>query len=570
MTLFFDGKLLVTPAVVSRVDDTAMDNPNPDVGNIVALVGRSAGGKPNTPLRFGSAAEARATLVSGELLEAALAAFDPSAETGAPSEVVAIRVNPATQSALTLQSQASVPVINLVSQEYGLRANRISVRVENASGARGVKLTTRLGDVTFGADNIYRDAFSIRYTGAEATAVIQTSNSQVVVSIPSGSPVATLDLNEYRTVQEVADRLNAIQGVVVTVLDGNGSAPALNGLDTVTAQDIKTAAYTVRADLQAAIDWFNGQGEGFVTATRAENAGSIPAPIPATFLTGGADGVITNTNWTEAFETLQSVDVQWVVPVTATADIHAMASAHVSYMSTVARSERRAVVGTALGTSDDIAKDLAKAINSDRVSLVHLGGNDLNAAGTAVLQPPYIVAAKVAGAFAGLTPGTPLTNKSLKLRGLERKLRNPTDTDHLIRAGVLCLEDTRTGYRVVQSISTWLNDSKFNRVEQSTGAALDFTARSMRQSVESIKGAKGSPLTLGQVRANLSTALDLLARPEPVGLAVLVGDVDNPPWRNLVVRLEGDAVFASVEVQPAIGVNYVAITIFAKPYSGTA
>lgn len=569
MSIFFDGRLITTPAVVSRVDDSAMDNPNGDAGNVAAFIGRAADGKPNSVLRFANAGQARSTLVGGELLDCILAAFDPSSETPAPSEIVAVRINPALQATLTLQSASSVPVINLASQSYGARANRVAVKVE-AGTLRGTKLTTKLGDVTYSADNVARDAFSIRYTGSETTAVIQTSNTSVIVSAPSGTPVATLDLNEFKTIQEVADRLNGIPNISVTVLDGSGQQPALNGLDTVTAQDIKAAAYTVRADLQAAVDWLNGQGEGFVTATRAANAGTVPGPLPFTYLAGGSDGVVTNTNWTNAFEVLQTTDVQWVGVASDAPDIHAMLSSHVGYMSTVGRSERRAVAGTPLATTDGEAITLAKAINSDRVSLTHLGVYAYNASGALVLQPPYIAAAKVVGAFAGVTPGTPLTGRSLKIQGLERKLRNPTDTDALIRGGILCIEDTREGFKVVKSISTWLNDSKYNRVEQSTGAAVDYTARTLRASVESLKGRKGSPLTLGQARANIETALTNLARPEPVGLAVLVGDEASPAWRNLTVSLSGDVLQIAVEVQPAIGINYIAITIYARPYSGVA
>lgn len=570
MSFFFDGRLYTTPTVVSRVDDSAMDNPNTNVGNALGFVGRSLGGKPNTVLRFSNAGEARAALVGGELLDAVLAAFDPSAETAAPAEINVVRVNPALQSTLTLSTASSVAAILLSSQDYGARANRIAVKVESASNGRGLKLTTKLGDQTYSGDNIFRDAFSIRYTGSETTAVIQTSNTQIVVSAPSGTPVATLDLNEFKTVQEVVDRLSAVPDLAVSVTDGSGSQPALNGLDTVTAQDIRTATYIVRADLQAAVDWLNGASEGFVTATRAANAGALPQPIPFTYLAGGSDGVVTNNNWSTAFETLQNADVAWVGVASSAPDIHAMASAHASYMSTNGRSERRVVVGTPLSTSDATAATLAKAINSDRVSLVHLGSYGYNAAGALVLQEPYITAAKVLGAFAGSIPGTPLTNKSIKVQGLERKLRNPTDTDALIKAGVLCIEDTREGFKVVKSISTWLNDTKINRVEQSTGAALDFTSRVLRASVEGVKGRKGDPITLAWARSQLETALSTLAQPEPIGLAVLVGDVVNPAWRNLTVSLSGDTVQIAVEVQPAIGVNYVGITIYAKPYSGSA
>lgn len=81
-----------------------------------------------------------------------------------------------------------------------------------------------------------------------------------------------------------------------------------------------------------------------------------------------------------------------------------------------------------------------------------------------------------------------MTNKALKVRGLERKLRNPTDTDRLITGGVLCVEDVATGFKVVQSISTWLINDNYNRVEQSVGVALDFTARNVRNALDVLRG----------------------------------------------------------------------------------
>ena len=49
---------------------------------------------------------------------------------------------------------------------------------------------------------------------------------------------------------------------------------------------------------------------------------------------------------------LQQTDVQWVVPVSSEPSIHAMNDAHCAFMSTVGKSERRGIVGTAAGTTD--------------------------------------------------------------------------------------------------------------------------------------------------------------------------------------------------------------------------
>ena len=106
MPVFFNGRLWVSPATMSVVDDSAMANQNLSVGNVVALIGRAEGGEPKKALRFGSPSEAVATLRSGELLTAVLKAFDPSSQVGGPATVVAVRVNPAVQSSLDLLSGA--------------------------------------------------------------------------------------------------------------------------------------------------------------------------------------------------------------------------------------------------------------------------------------------------------------------------------------------------------------------------------------------------------------------------------------------------------------------------------
>lgn len=569
MSVFFNGRLWTSPATMSVVDDSAMNNKNLSVGNVVALIGRSSGGEPNKALRFGSPSEAVATLRDGELLTAVLKAFDPSSQTNGPAEVVAVRVNPAVQAALTLLDSSSAASVDLKSTDHGLYTNQIKVKVE-AGSTFGLKLTTQLGDDYYTEDNVARNAFSVRYTGPAATAVMTVTGNDITIQAPSGTTVASLDLNTFSTVQHVVDKINSLTGFSAEVLDGNATKPTLNGLDYVTVADVKTATYAATANLQAVVDWFNGVGEGFITATRAANAGKVPTTMGFTYLSGGSDGTVTNTEWSAAYTMLQTEDVQWVVPVSADASIHAMNDAHCAFMSNNMSKERRGIVGMASGTDDDAAKTAAKALNSDRTSLVHLGFYDYDAAGKLVLFPPYILAALLAGAFSGVNPGTALTNKAIKVRGLERKLRNPTDTDQLIKAGVLCVEETSTGYKVVQSISTWLVNDNYNRVEVSCGVAVDFVARNVREALDVLRGEKGSPIILSRAESIAESALRELARPEPQGPGVIVGDKGSPAYKNITARLDGDVLRVEFQCSPVIPVNFIPVTIFAVPYSGSS
>lgn len=569
MPVFFNGRLWTTPATMSVVDDSAMANQNLSVGNVVAYIGRSTGGKPNSVLSFGSPSEAEAALVSGELLDAVKKAFSPSTQTGGPATVVAIRVNPAVQATLALADASSNPVINLSSTDYGLYTNQIKVKVETGS-VTGKKLTTQLGNSYYTQDNVARNAFSVQYGGAAVTAVMSITGTSITLQAPSGTTVASIDLNSFPTVQQVVDRINATSGFTAAVLDGNGNAAALNGLDYVTTQDVKTAVYTATANLQAVIDWFNGQGEGFVTAARAANVGTLPANVGWTYLSGGSDGVVTNNEWSNAFTTLQSADVQWITPLSSDPSIAAMTDAHVQFMSGTARKERRSICGTAAGTIDTDAMTAAKALNSDRTSLVHIGYYDYDANGVLTLYPPYMTAALVAAMFSGVNPGTPLTNKTISVRGLERNLRNPTDTDALISGGVLCVENTAQGFKVVKSISTWLTNANYNRVEQSVGTALDFTARNVRNALDILRGQKASPLNLSRSVSITETALRALAQAEPAGPGVLVGDAQNPAYKNITATLNGDVLAVEFQCSPVLPINYIPVTIHAVPFSGSA
>lgn len=564
MSVFFNGRLWVSPATMSVVDDSKMYSRGLSVGNNLALIGRADGGEPDTALKFGSVSEARAVLRGGDLLRAVERAFNASSQSPGPSSITAVRVNPATQATLTLKDAAAADSIALASTNYGLIDNQIKVKVEAGTNV-GVKVTSQFGSSYCIRDDLARNALTVQYSGT-GTGTLTLNNTTATLLL--NAITTTIDLNSYTTVQTLVDRLNAITGITAAVADGNGEKPALNGLDGLTTQDIKTSVYTVTANLQAVVDWFNGNGETYVTATRAGT--KVPAAVAFSYLAGGSDGTVTNTEWTSAFTTLQGEDVQWVVPLSNASAIHAMADAHVVYMSNIARQERRAICGMASGSTDAQAITAAKAINSDRTSLTHLGIYDYDSAGALVLFEPYIAAAMIAGAFAGLNPGTALTNKILKIRGMERKLRNPTDTDALIAGGVLCIEDTPTGYKVVQSVTTWLTNSNYNRREISVGVALDFTMRNVRNAVDDLRGAKNNPITLSLAVERAESALRELARPEPSGPGVLAGDAASPAYKNITASADGDVLRIEFQASPCIPANYIPITCYAVPFSGKA
>ncbi len=370
-----------------------------------------------------------------------------------------------------------------------------------------------------------------------------------------GVKVVSVDAGEHTTNIQVRVEEGSVAGTVrITVRFGNdycGPSP-----------DIST--------VEEAVAWFNGSAFQFVKAELLSGATGNLAIRPYTSLTGGTNGTTSVGDWADAFQIAQTVDAQWITPVTGDPAVHAMCDAHVAFMSDQGRKERRANCGTVASTSDEDAATAAFSLNSDRTSLCHIGFYDYDENGELKLFPPYVTAAGLSGMFAGVNPGTALTNKTFKCRGLERELRNPTDTDVLIQAGVLCLETTEQGYKVVQSISTWRQNRNYNRVEISCGAALDQVVRNVREALDVLRGEKGNPLLLSRAVSITESTLRECAREEPQGPGLLAGNEESPPYRGIRASLEGDVLRVQFECSPVIPVNYVLTNVFAVPFSGTA
>jgi len=354
----------------------------------------------------------------------------------------------------------------------------------------------------------------------------------------------------------------------VSVTSGASSAVVsiTSGAESIVSKDLwDTNAATTAT---AIANWLNGdQSGGLVSATVTGTITTL-ATVSATLT--GANGSATTDDWQSGFDLLQTEDVQWVVPVTSLAAIHAMADAHVQYMSTTGLKERRAVVGGALGESVADQVTAANNLNSDRTSLCYPGIKEYSASGVLTSYPPFMTAVRVAAMFSGANPGTPMTNKAIKARGVELKLKNPSETDELINGGVLAIESTAQGYRIVKSISTWLVNKNYNRVEQSTGFALDFVSRAVRGTLDELKGAKGSPKTIYEAISRVNSILYQLSIPEPIGPGVLVGDAENPPYRSVEAKIDGDKLHVAFQCSPVIPINYIPVSIFAVPWGGSA
>lgn len=598
MTVFFDGKLLNTPTTASAVNDDAMLNQNLSVGNVIAYIGEATGGESMKILSFSNPNAAKQALVGGELCDAVVAAFAPSTQTGAPQTVKAIRVNKAFQAKLDLPvapgtTSATGAFGTVAGKAYSQTDAGIKVKIEQGTTAKMFNVTVAGG----------KDANAWSFTGNDINKprvhlAINAVDCHVIFSHPAADEVEfvldnlggdgvfqkhILPLSQYPSVGDIVDYAHTLTnaaGVKPFAFTFDDTADRLlpSSVFDQKGYVTDTTTPTLTSDLYwngyAIKKWFDTVVGNFVTFTLNEANGIswwhglIVADYK--YLSAAPVQAPTNQDWADAFDILaKDRNVQWAHALSGSENIHVLALHHVTTTSNMYK-ERRAICGTGLNVTDAQAVQRAKNLNSPRVSLVHIGHYTYDAAGKLALRPAYMTAALVAACFAGVNPGTPLTNKSIAVQGLERDLDNPTDTDILLSGGVMPIENTETGYKVTQSISTWLGDTKYNLREQSCGVAIDFTQRNVRQAVDQLRGSKQSPILLSRALSVTEGQLKELAKPEPMGPAVLVGDENSPPYRNITGTVEGDVLRIQYEASPVIPNNYILVTMYARPYSGTA
>jgi hypothetical protein len=310
---------------------------------------------------------------------------------------------------------------------------------------------------------------------------------------------------------------------------------------------------------------------------------AVVGNIGDTYMFNGSEGTTTQSHWDAALELLQAEDTQLITCVTPDPAVWASLSAHCTYMSSVGKKERIGFCGgfypsdgytnglgkwnNSTNIANSITAMLAYAIqlNSDRMVYVGPGFTAYDENGTLTTYNGAIAAAIVAGMAAGVDVAEPLTHKSIKVIGLEYNFKW-SDLDRLLEGGICPLEyDPGRGYRVCQSITTWLRNDKYNRREVSVRRTADYVARQVRDRLEQdFVGTKGTLTTLISIKnATISTLTQM------VRLDLLAGDAANPPFKNVQVRLEGDAAYVDFECSPVIPINYIPVTIHLTVFSTT-
>lgn len=588
--IFFGGRGIIKPGAYSVIDASRLRPNRLSPSNTGGAVGIAEGGNPNEVLTFNSISEARGVLRSGSLLDLLEKAYNPSGDQNGAGEIKVVRVNEATVSALNIADSGATDVITLTSLDYGLLQNQLRAKVESPGSLGGVKITVQdisedrpaleIGD-NLGNQIIVQyvgaaDAclLDIGLTGESATSLVM-STATASSPIPADDVSLNLTLIGYNNLDKIATFIGGLPSYTVTKAPGADTSMPSSYLDPVVAQDILTALYTVTANIGAIIHW-SERFSNLVSVVRIGSERDAPADVGFFFMAGGTENIasVTPTRWGTALALLEDVVIDSLIVDEESAVIQSAALAHCEAMSDVkARRERRLFAGLAVGSSDEDAIGRALELTSPRCTVVYPGikVRDRNTGAVLTVGGKHS-AAHAYGMTLGSVPASSLTNKTIRVVGLEKNL-NLTSIEKLLNGGVTPLEfRVNDGtFRIVQGLTTYLKDANVALRKLIGMRVNDFISLNLRNTAEPFIGEVGDKTTIQSIRNAIIVQLNNLTRSPTNPNGVLTEGVDEdgadqPAWRNLVVDYDGlELVTITVDVSPVGEIAYITITATLVP-----
>ena len=136
----FGGQSIRIPGAYSQVDAKALTPTVLGAFSRIGVIGTATGGVPKVSKSYTSLVAAEADLVSGDLIDAMKLMWNPSSDQSGASEILACRVDNATQSTANLADTSSVNAILLTSKNYGSFTRNIKYTITDNSDGYGKKL----------------------------------------------------------------------------------------------------------------------------------------------------------------------------------------------------------------------------------------------------------------------------------------------------------------------------------------------------------------------------------------------------------------------------------------------
>lgn len=600
----FNGKTIRKPGPYSRskVDNSA--GAPLRATDVLMIVGESSKGAPGatTGITTFSAERLDAlieTYGSGPLVDCAVAACRPSKQAGiGGSSVIKIwKTNAATQASAMIKKSGS-NIIQVRDKAWGQGGNDLSVVVAAGdTGNQKLISIARVGDTTeILGQNAAQQVLNIRYIGDGTTATMTiTGASQQAKTLATtlagdqtdGSVALNIQLKNY-TMKTLVDYINSQTGYAANLLTVSLSQKSAIELDPATATNIKPALVVQYRLQREMTDLLNTSDR--VEATIQE-AAVVGVPDNATtFLTGGAKGASTNTNFSTGFSASLAEDYNVLLPAISRDASEDVADADQGFTDasstytlsavlvgadthlrlrgdTKNRKEAMGMGGVRKSTKAAAFAQVA-AIGSELMQLTIQDTLIVDATGNERYMHPHVKAALAAGMRTGQSVGEPLTFKYTNeiqtghfinpTTGLETGDFNAgLDYDAAIDAGVLFTEKASGGNRWVVDNTTYGIDDSFVYNRGSVMAASQFVAKTLRETAEQMIGKKISNGAASSIKSVLRNKLRELNASD---VNITTSSDDAPEGfreDTFVVTITGNTARVQVEFKPVQGLDFI-------------
>ena len=576
-SVYFNGSVLTIPGAYSAIDASGMATKNDTTGSkTVAIIGECTGGEPGAVQFFTDPVSARKTLKSGYLMKACEKAWYPVSATkegvdiGGANMIAVIRSNRATKSGLDIiKSNLDKPQIAFQSKDWGKNNNhQIKIQEGTATETKMVTIYDQVTNVYETFDNLGR-LFSIGYTGDAPYAElnIYKDNNGIMwfqTKIGNDAESAEEDLSiqlnpdVYKTMSSLITELQSYDQYQIVQSRYNTNIP-VDEFDFVAQKNIKATeeiqAHNITAVYSDIAHTLNATSRLVEVVFYDRSQGSIGNSDGYLYFTGGAEGTSPN-SWVEYFDALSNFNVDYIVPLTGDASIHAELTEHVNVLSGTMGKERRGIVGGYAQETIEQTLQRSQGINSDRMQIVHGGFYDINSSNVLELYPPYILAAQHAGRVAFLPDGETATHDVYRMSAPEYQLE-AYEITQLLQGGCLAFEyvlsgnSTSYGYvRLVWDLTTDLYNTDSIHMERGTGQLADSINKEIRVALDKLLTGKRTTST--DITSAKNKVISILSNRLRDGFIVA--------FRDVYVTKTGGTTYVDYSVAPAEPNNFTLIT----------
>lgn len=559
----FNGRRIVHPGAYDAIDATAMTTSTPGSLNIPVVLGQADAGQSGVIHDFTNAEDAAAYLRGGDLVTALNIMFSPVPEGGGgASRVKVIIVNK------TVQASLATGGIKATAVEYGAGGNKILTKLEDGTIPGTKKYTATRWDLDISEvyDNVGA-VVRISYTGPEPYAAVNViaangKATKIEIKVGADKASATTDLSidltaeEFSTIDAVVRHIHSVLNYSAVLVHPESSGMSSSRLDAATEIDIKAADSYLMAIKGDLIQRINGHSD-LVTVETAED--TLPLKnFDYTYLAGGSSGTVP-TSWAESLSLIKRDFSDILVILSSDESIQAEALSHIGAME---KRNQKQVLFTGGASKESVTrvKQRAASLNNSRAVIAYPGIYRKEHQGGKVPLPGYFTGALLAGRAAGLPPGEPMTFDYFSVLGLDVDLlAGDPEVDDLITSGVATLEKAENGgFRLAQAVTTYLGSNNSLYREISVRRSADSLSERVRKTLQDkfVGKRKGGAATI--LQSSVTTAV--------IGeLEQAIRDGDIVAYKNIVVRVQGSAVYVDFQAAPDEPTNYILITTHFVP-----